>query len=869
MGVRGLRSFIREKRDKFLIDFKLQNTKLIIDGSNLLYFLHLHYEDENVYGGNYDHFSKRCKDFFKTLLKCNITPVVVFDGADDPDNMKLDTILKRLDEHFKKVNKWQKTEELLPILSKITLCQILEELSIPHMACVYEADKEIAVLANKYECPVLSDDSDFYVYSLNMGSISMACMVESERRDLAGRFYLPVKLYKRKLVLKEVFHMENDEYMFPVFATLVGNDIFDPSNITLSNPKNPRDKLSCATRNLRKLLEWICTVGFESGEIALDHISRQMSQEERKQFQTSVHSYLAIAEFSIFDLEAFLKNSQIGNIEHPRDEADSPSECVSENQNDSSGGTRQCMTANQREPLDIGSVAPSVAAIKLESSDDDSAIACETVDQHECLDNNDAISNVVNRLESSHNTCAIACETIYQRELLDIDSTTPSVTANKPETSKATNVIAHETADQGNPLEDNRDKRHQTVKQQEPLEDNIGNTHLTTNQLEPLFDKITSARTPANPCEHVCDNVSSTYLIANHRKSVHENNMGLFPHEPSEVKDTGTFDTNVRVHAAEETSEVQRIELKDRNGNQLPSWFVNSVIKCKMDCSFILNVAENHRLIFKAQAEMHELPSSFNCSEGIRRVIYRLVLDPEKQFKHKKQRSVIREYHRRSTERSHVKPIERLQCIPELPCLETIPLLSDSERKNIVYATLGAMPALLDKEVDETSQILIIMLSLWKANSRASKCHLNSLIIGIFALHMFNPTGYVSCPDILDAIEATSRHSIDDFKKRMEKHFCKHDYLARHGINKVFIHKVSQFQAVFLHTYHLNQLLLRSVRMPSPGVVLNSTFDYSMCHLLENNVQPKNILCGEESSLYCLFKKWKNSIEDRCKGFAR
>lgn len=277
MGVQGLWSYIQEHQDKYFQDCKLKDTKLVIDGSNLLYFLYNHFENKNIYGGNYNHFYTKCRAFFNTLLKCKILPIVVFDGADDPDNMKLETILKRLDARFSRVKKW-KTKEILPILSKPLLYQILDELKVPHIATVYEADKEIAVLASRYECPVVTNDSDFYVYDLKGGSISMEYMIKKERTDINGSFYIPVKLYRRDAVLKELFKMENDELIFSVFATLTGNDFFNPSGITLNYPYESGEKMSFARSNIRDVAKYICEAKFESGQVAYDYICSQSTK---------------------------------------------------------------------------------------------------------------------------------------------------------------------------------------------------------------------------------------------------------------------------------------------------------------------------------------------------------------------------------------------------------------------------------------------------------------------------------------------------------------------------------------------------------------------------------------------------------------
>lgn len=44
--------------------------------------------------------------------------------------------------------------------------QVLIQRGVPLVQCLFEADKEIACLAHQWKCPVLSNDSDFYIFDL-------------------------------------------------------------------------------------------------------------------------------------------------------------------------------------------------------------------------------------------------------------------------------------------------------------------------------------------------------------------------------------------------------------------------------------------------------------------------------------------------------------------------------------------------------------------------------------------------------------------------------------------------------------------------------------------------------------------------------
>lgn len=82
MGVRGLTTYIAEHSDLYLLSHKLQNTYVVIDGNSIASQLYKKCtKSDSVFGGDYDEYHKIVTDFFKALTKCNITPIVIFDGG--------------------------------------------------------------------------------------------------------------------------------------------------------------------------------------------------------------------------------------------------------------------------------------------------------------------------------------------------------------------------------------------------------------------------------------------------------------------------------------------------------------------------------------------------------------------------------------------------------------------------------------------------------------------------------------------------------------------------------------------------------------------------------------------------------------------
>lgn len=86
----------------------------------------------------------------------------------DPSDKKFATLRQRLQSKIKEADSicHGRNGSVLPILVRKVFIQVLNQRGIPLVQCPAEADWEIACLARQWNCPVLTNDSDFYIFDL-------------------------------------------------------------------------------------------------------------------------------------------------------------------------------------------------------------------------------------------------------------------------------------------------------------------------------------------------------------------------------------------------------------------------------------------------------------------------------------------------------------------------------------------------------------------------------------------------------------------------------------------------------------------------------------------------------------------------------
>ncbi|EDV23971.1 uncharacterized protein TRIADDRAFT_57734 [Trichoplax adhaerens] len=179
MGIKYLTSYINANENIFLTRIEVSHQDVVIDGSALVHHLyhqnigidpsqHLSYRS----GGDYRQFSKRIEGFFTKLMQYKIRAFVIFDGTCALKKFKMDTIRSRAKDGIAKAASLKTTDKdvvILPPMAEMTFIHVLRQLHIPFVKSEKDADPEIAALAEKWQCLVMSKDSDFFIFKLSRG----------------------------------------------------------------------------------------------------------------------------------------------------------------------------------------------------------------------------------------------------------------------------------------------------------------------------------------------------------------------------------------------------------------------------------------------------------------------------------------------------------------------------------------------------------------------------------------------------------------------------------------------------------------------------------------------------------------------------
>ncbi|KAM3873539.1 single-strand DNA endonuclease ASTE1-like [Diretmus argenteus] len=275
MGVKGLSSFV-QKNSLIYRDIRFRNNKLVIDGNNLIYLLYFRSGLDRRHGGEYGAFEDLIEKFIKSLRNCRVEPYVVLDGGLDPTDKKLETLKKRTKNRIQKAqNKVMgQQKKVLPPLGKLVFIQTLARLKVPMAQCFGEADIHIASLASEWGCPVLSDDSDFYIFDLPGGLLPISHF----QWEVVVQDGIPCKHYTTSSFCI-FFNIQRQ--ILPVFAALAGNDYVNLREMGVyPSWADFAPAGSGKTARLEGLLRWLR--GFQRPQDALNAALGLMGKLSRK-----------------------------------------------------------------------------------------------------------------------------------------------------------------------------------------------------------------------------------------------------------------------------------------------------------------------------------------------------------------------------------------------------------------------------------------------------------------------------------------------------------------------------------------------------------------------------------------------------------
>ncbi|XP_014362681.2 protein asteroid [Papilio machaon] len=283
MGVRGLTTYINGNQDTFLRRHYLRDCNLVIDGYSLCSQLYRSLNCFSAFGGDYDKYASYTKTFFKCLRKCNVKPYVLFDGS--YEMRKLKTAYNRLRSKINGASRLdpvtQSSLQIFPLLLRDVFIEVLIEMMVPYTTCEFEADDEIAAMARYLNCPVLSYDSDFFIYNVqyipfNTLEIKPKQVILKNDKVLV----MECKIYKVEYLVANFGGLK--EELLPLLATLLGNDFVEKrvfnrffSQLKLQKSKTKRNEQQ---RNIHSLFKWLQD---ESLDSAITKILGRLKKEKR------------------------------------------------------------------------------------------------------------------------------------------------------------------------------------------------------------------------------------------------------------------------------------------------------------------------------------------------------------------------------------------------------------------------------------------------------------------------------------------------------------------------------------------------------------------------------------------------------------
>lgn len=329
----------------------LHDTSVVIDSSNLCFTLYDIYNNSSrsddfrndMYGGDMPGFAQVVRDFFAKLDKCNITPILVLDGSvigkeatKDEVLLKDQTCFNRAMERFRNtmnILEYDPSGSLIsPLLMSRVYKLVARDMGIQIVQCPYEADTHIARISNELNCPVVTNDSDFFIYNLKVGHILAESLVDAlpqEKQIRVGQAAVRKQIIRTRLInhhaLVRCIKGLRPETL-PLLGILLGNDFvergaFDPLiNEVCNVPYN--GVLLCETHSHRKIANLLRWLAYKSLDEALEEIVSKVSRIHQGNLSHQVRRLLRnydIAKSSDFltELSEMYPDRDICGADHP------------------------------------------------------------------------------------------------------------------------------------------------------------------------------------------------------------------------------------------------------------------------------------------------------------------------------------------------------------------------------------------------------------------------------------------------------------------------------------------------------------------------------------------------------------------------
>ena len=266
MGIRKLTTYVMEHNEvatSWDRSFQLKDTRVVIDGGGLLYKVldacgpNGGPGDERC-GGQYSDFYACTRAFCLELERHDVRPLVVLDGVSA--SVKEETAQQRFMDHLQFLAELSESKPIthpgtvLPLWAKSVFVEALVDSRVAVVRTDREADDTIAALGMHCGCPIMANDSDFFVCDLPGGVVHFKKLDIlhpcTPSRPVLFRRSLFATALSRNQELRG-YRVEEIEGLLALAGSLSGNDY-----VPLAKVKGLYPRISCSSP-LVDSLQWM------------------------------------------------------------------------------------------------------------------------------------------------------------------------------------------------------------------------------------------------------------------------------------------------------------------------------------------------------------------------------------------------------------------------------------------------------------------------------------------------------------------------------------------------------------------------------------------------------------------------------------
>ena len=221
MGVSGLLNLFDRKKERKRRGWEIRRIegKLVVDGNQFC-----HKACSNApFEFNYTRFFEYIAEIIRKFSAWGIEPYFIFDGVDKPLKLTSERRMRAV------------SNSSIPILAYTVFANALSEMGAKIYVADGEGDITCAEAARFLECPVLSSDSDYFLFDIPGGYIDLRYCFKNKLFD-SNAPILEAEVFDREVFVK--YHFQGNLDLIFLYPAILGNEISPSTGHLLDSRKH-------------------------------------------------------------------------------------------------------------------------------------------------------------------------------------------------------------------------------------------------------------------------------------------------------------------------------------------------------------------------------------------------------------------------------------------------------------------------------------------------------------------------------------------------------------------------------------------------------------------------------------------------------